>query len=714
MVKNSKLRSFSSIIALICTLTGFLVLIGWIWNIDILKYMIGRDAPVRVNTSICFILSGICLWLINNGKTDNLRKTIPLLLSSLIILITLLTLIEYIFRIDFGINNLFLTNELQEEIYYMPPLTAFSLLLTGIAFFLLIQKGNFWLLQLFCIIIWIIAWSSMMIFFYEFEDISVDYRKMHFAASVLFFLLSPAILALNPEKGIISLLLKDAASGIIARRLLPFVFLIPVLLFWLKLTGERAGLYDWETGMAIFSVLMGIIFFGITWYMAFYLNNQEQKQEETAKELRLRETYTEDFERRVNEILDVLIQYTQLNFFQKLPVSSKGDKIDSICLRLNNFAEELEAKSFSLKGNEEAANEIIETLLRYTQLDFSRKIPIKGAGNEWDAIAIGLNTLSEELQSAIDSEKERRLELEETTDQLEIRNKKLLDISELNSITRGVKSSKKLAQDIIDKICSTLDLPLGALFLLNEEEQLVFMAGYPHDIPMAGSFEVGEVLIGKAVLENKTMRLTEIPKDYSKIPLAEVDIKFRYLHLAPFPYIDKPLGVIVLGLLSPLSEDQNSYLELIVKNIGISFNSSLTREKLEGANKKLRNQTEELVRKGRELREMNAELSIRTKNLQTSENELRKINSELSIRTKMLQESENELKTKQRILEKINADFKQKTQELSEKNFSLEQAQKNLTEQAKELERVNKFKSEFLANMSHELRTPLNRTDRIQ
>ena len=47
-------------------------------------------------------------------------------------------------------------------------------------------------------------------------------------------------------------LLDDHAAGVATRRLLPVVIVLPVFFGWLRLEGERAGLYDTATGTLLY------------------------------------------------------------------------------------------------------------------------------------------------------------------------------------------------------------------------------------------------------------------------------------------------------------------------------------------------------------------------------------------------------------------------------------------------------------------------------
>jgi nitrate/nitrite-specific signal transduction histidine kinase len=67
----------------------------------------------------------------------------------------------------------------------------------------------------------------------------------------------------------------------------------------------------------------------------------------------------------------------------------------------------------------------MEILLQYTLMDFSVKAEVTEAGDELDAIAVGLNTLAEELQSAKEIELLHTKSLEEKTEEVTRLNKSL-------------------------------------------------------------------------------------------------------------------------------------------------------------------------------------------------------------------------------------------------------------------------------------------------
>ncbi|HLP13018.1 MAG TPA: ATP-binding protein [Flavobacteriales bacterium] len=82
----------------------------------------------------------------------------------------------------------------------------------------------------------------------------------------------------------------------------------------------------------------------------------------------------------------------------------------------NEVKSELEEKIHLVKNNERRINRILSVLLNYTTLDFSETLETSEQGDELDAIAVGLNTLSEELQSYIEQLNKNEASIKQTNE----------------------------------------------------------------------------------------------------------------------------------------------------------------------------------------------------------------------------------------------------------------------------------------------------------
>jgi hypothetical protein len=65
------------------------------------------------------------------------------------------------------------------------------------------------------------------------------------------FVLGVGILCARPDHGFVSVIVSDHAGGVLARRMLPVAILVPAVLGWLTLSGQRAALFSEALGLAI-------------------------------------------------------------------------------------------------------------------------------------------------------------------------------------------------------------------------------------------------------------------------------------------------------------------------------------------------------------------------------------------------------------------------------------------------------------------------------
>jgi len=122
-------------------------------------------------------------------------------------------------------------------------------------------------------------------------DVPVLYSSMHNVQIALntaaaFFALSGAIIFARPRAGV-ALDFTGAGTGSeMARRLLPAVFLVPLILGWLLLTGARIGFYGIEFALALFTTASAIVFALLVWVNAGELNVEYQRRNRAETELR--------------------------------------------------------------------------------------------------------------------------------------------------------------------------------------------------------------------------------------------------------------------------------------------------------------------------------------------------------------------------------------------------------------------------------------------
>lgn len=214
-------------------------------------------------------------------------------------------------------------------------------------------------------------------------------------------------------------------------------------------------------------------------------------------------------------------------------------------------------------------------------------------------------------------------------------------------------------------------------------------------------FNLGEGLIGQAVLEKSPIIVTDVPSDYIRIQSGLGDTRPLHIQVLPVIFEGDVKAVIELASLKPFSTTQQSFLEEVINSLGIILESVMGRI--------------QLARLLEESQLLMEEVQAQSEELQSQQEELRVTNEELEEQTQALRQSELVLQSQQEELENTNKELQEKASILEEQNkmFELtnkevEKARSELEEKANQLALSSKYKSEFLANMSHELRTPLN------
>ena len=249
----------------------------------------------------------------------------------------------------------------------------------------------------------------------------------------------------------------------------------------------------------------------------------------------------------------------------------------------------------------------------------------------------------------------------------------------LNSAMRGEKRLTNLAVGLLNTVADHIAIPMGTIYLLDADTTFVLAGSYAAENPPA-SVRTGEGLIGQVIARQKTVTITDLPADYSRVTSSLGNARPAALLIAPLVYDNVCVGVLELGFLRPPMEREIDFIEQNQEAMAIGINAALDYVRLQNFLEETQAQAEEL---------------------QVQHTELENLNTELEMQTQKLQASEEELRVQQEELQQTNA-------ELEERGLLLEERNGEIQKKADELELATRYKSEFLANMSHELRTPLN------
>lgn len=298
---QDRLNLFSQTSAIIVSMVGVLVLTGWIFDVAILKSIIPGGVTMKVNTALCFIFSGSSLFLLRKEEINSTtKKTVILPGIILTIVISLLSLYEYLFKTDLGIDELFFKDYSvigNSKPGLMSPVTAINFCLCGIVILLLFFKSAYYkITQLISLLVFSSALLSLIEIIYGVEvfyNISF-YTKLSLLTSLAFVLFSISLITSQGQNGIMVIFMSNTSGGSIFRLMAPAAIIIPLVLGWITLHLENNGFYESHFGHALFSISNMIFFMAIILWITRHLMKADidLKKSEAEKEKRAEELTT--------------------------------------------------------------------------------------------------------------------------------------------------------------------------------------------------------------------------------------------------------------------------------------------------------------------------------------------------------------------------------------------------------------------------------------
>ncbi|MBA4150070.1 MAG: PAS domain-containing protein [Verrucomicrobia bacterium] len=281
-------KKISLLLAIVALCISSVSLIGWFFHIPILTSWGPGFATMKVNTGVAFVIAAISLALLQREELGT-RYTLGKFCAAVVTLIGLLTFGEHLFGVNLGIDELLLAVP-PEAASRMSPLTSIVLVLIGFALLLIDTCKHFRanpteILSAVSLTVSLVGVLGYLYGTQAFYRIGIyGSMALHTAASGA--LMGFAILLARPSRGLPSLLARKTAGAKLARRLLPAAILVPVLAGWLRILGERMGLYESPFGTGLFATTLVGIFVALIWATAVSLDTGDLKREQADAALR--------------------------------------------------------------------------------------------------------------------------------------------------------------------------------------------------------------------------------------------------------------------------------------------------------------------------------------------------------------------------------------------------------------------------------------------
>ncbi len=286
MSRVGLLRSVARGTGVAVALIGAAVLVGWTFDIPTLKSVFPHLSTMKANTALGMLLGGLSLSLLARDPARARVAARGCAVAS--VLIAVLTLIEYLAQLDFGIDQI-LFLDTPEGVPASSPgrmgiNTALTFVLLGFALLLLDREARSGALpaQLLALMGGAIGLAALIGYLYGVASLYgiASYTQMALHTAAGFGLLSSGILLARADRGLMAALTSAGPGGRMGRRFLPAAIGVPVVLGWFGLYGHQMGLYGTEFGMSLLVTATMAVFGVLAWVSAISLNRADARLRE--------------------------------------------------------------------------------------------------------------------------------------------------------------------------------------------------------------------------------------------------------------------------------------------------------------------------------------------------------------------------------------------------------------------------------------------------
>jgi signal transduction histidine kinase len=261
---------------------GATVLVGWAVNSEFLKGLSG-EITMKPNAAVGLLAAGLSLALL--GARSPAARLLGQACAVLAGTVGVLTLSEHIVGWELGIDQLLFEETPGAAATTSPgrmgPNSSTSLALSCTALLCLYRSTDRTILvaQLLGAAVAVLALIPTVGYVYGAQQLYAiaKYTGIAFHTGLALLALSAGLLLARHDKGPVSALTTDAPSGVMTRRLLAAAILVPLLVGYLRVIGERLDFYDSPLGVALFVVTMIVMLSVLVWRAAVAFGRSDRE-----------------------------------------------------------------------------------------------------------------------------------------------------------------------------------------------------------------------------------------------------------------------------------------------------------------------------------------------------------------------------------------------------------------------------------------------------
>lgn len=271
-----------------CSLSGWVVmgigcfsLLAYGANLFTLHFAVYRLPAFVFNSATANILSGTALLLLTPPSTPKVRRNIGRICAAVVAIVSAFMLYTE-FLAAAGLNKHILT-VMKDTVFqplYLGLLDAIGFFLLGSALlFIDIEWKGIAIAQALSLPVVLVSLLALLKYVYgPHTGKSPDICAAATQSGLVFFLLSTGVLFLRPQREPMLAVVSQSPGGAMLRRTAPAGLALMIIGGWIRIMGEKVGLFDMETGTAIFAILIAAIAVPLLWQRARLINRVEAER----------------------------------------------------------------------------------------------------------------------------------------------------------------------------------------------------------------------------------------------------------------------------------------------------------------------------------------------------------------------------------------------------------------------------------------------------
>jgi len=280
----------STRIALACGLLSaaigaFVLWYGWFLQNPRATDLSAEAPSMKANTAVLFMLAGI--GLIGAASRWPIARRAGQVCALVCALVGMATLFEYVTGLDLGIDQALVRDPFTATLPgRMALLTAANLVALGLAIVAIPMRRS-WPSQAAAAVVATTAFVTLIGYTYDRSSLNRfgAFASIAIHSALTLAILCVGVLTARPRDGIVGLLTASTPGARLARRFLPIAIFMPAVFGWLRLTGERAGLYDNTVGVALFAISVTLTLVALTLKGASWIDRSEHHRRTVAESL---------------------------------------------------------------------------------------------------------------------------------------------------------------------------------------------------------------------------------------------------------------------------------------------------------------------------------------------------------------------------------------------------------------------------------------------